>query len=146
MSGVTPIGPGGRPPRRPRKPVELEGDAAVARLEALYRAQGDETPVDPASDAFDVERERMREELPPAEAAYPPTDRTGSPFAAPARVAVILRCPSCHESTTVEATLSARVVRDSDGTGHLALRTRAAKVAHLCGQQSLGLAEGPRVR
>jgi hypothetical protein len=71
---------------------------------------------------------------------------TDRPLQAPVRLALILRCPSCNESATVEATLSARVVRDSDGTGHIALRTRAAKVGHVCGQIALGLVEGPRVR
>lgn len=79
-------------------------------------------------------------------AAYHPRDLTGRPITAPAKVATILKCPSCGETATVEATLSARVVRDSDGSGFLALRTRAAKVAHVCGQLSIGLVEGPRVR
>ena len=68
------------------------------------------------------------------------------PLPAPVIVSVILKCPGCDETATVEARLSARIVKDSDGTGSLALRTRAAKVAHVCGQQSLGLAEGPRSR
>jgi hypothetical protein len=46
----------------------------------------------------------------------------------------------------VEARLQARVTKDSDGSGALALRVRSAKSAHLCNQPTLGLAEGPRER
>ena len=65
---------------------------------------------------------------------------------APARLSVILECPTCGETSTVVASLFARVTKDSDGKGALALRTRAAKVEHVCGQMPLGLVEGPRAR
>lgn len=68
------------------------------------------------------------------------------PIYAPARVSVILECPTCGETSTVVASLFARVTKDSDGKGALALRTRAAKVEHVCGQMPLGLVEGPRSR
>lgn len=65
---------------------------------------------------------------------------------APADVTVVLPCPDCGAAVSVLAHLSARRVRDSDGTTTLALRTRAAKVAHMCGQVELGLASGPLSR
>jgi hypothetical protein len=118
--------------------------AAAARLEGVKapdQADVDELPAPPADAG----------ELPPGavgpavEPARPPRAMS-RPLHAPVRISVVLECPSCAETQTVEATLSARVVKDSDGTGNLALRTRAAKAAHVCGQQSLGLGEGPRVR
>lgn len=65
---------------------------------------------------------------------------------APATVHVILSCPHCGETATIGAKLYARMTKDSDGTGALALRTRAAKVGHVCDQETLGLVEGPRSR
>ncbi len=65
---------------------------------------------------------------------------------APAIVSIRLICPTCDEPVMVEARLQARVTRDNDGTGAIALRTRAAKVSHLCDAETLGLAEGPRDR
>lgn len=66
------------------------------------------------------------------------------------RLAVGLTCPTCGQPAELEAKLSARLVRDSDGTTTLALRTRAPKVAHLCDQLPLGLtapaATGPHSR
>lgn len=67
-------------------------------------------------------------------------------LAIPCRVSVMLTCPSCDDVVDVEATLGARLVRDTDGTTTLALRTRAPKVAHTCGQLGLGLATGALVR
>lgn len=75
--------------------------------------------------------------------AYP---QVMAPITAPARVSVILECPNCGETDTVVASLFARVTKDSDGKGALALRTRAPKVEHVCGQIPLGLVEGPRSR
>lgn len=66
---------------------------------------------------------------------------------APTSVTVELPCPSCDDVVFTEARLSARVTKDSDGTGALALRVRSAKASHVCDQPTLpGLVEGPRVR
>jgi len=65
---------------------------------------------------------------------------------APTVVSVELPCPSCDDVVFVEARLQARVTRDSDGSGALALRVRSAKASHICDQPTLGLAEGPRER
>lgn len=59
---------------------------------------------------------------------------------------VLLECPNCQAQTMIAATFRTRLVRDHDGTGSLALRTKAAKVEHVCGQPTLGLLEGPRDR
>lgn len=69
----------------------------------------------------------------------------------PLTLPVVLTCPSCGELATIEAKLSARVTKDSDGSGALALRTRAPKAAHTCDQLALPLgptpiAEGARSR
>lgn len=65
----------------------------------------------------------------------------------PALMDVILVCPSCLELVTVTARFQTRMIRDQDGGGNaLALRTRAAKAMHTCGQMALGLAEGARER
>ena len=64
----------------------------------------------------------------------------------PAGLSVTLPCPSCGETETVRATLRSRVVKDQDGSGHLALRVRSPKAEHVCGQLALGLAEGARTR
>lgn len=69
----------------------------------------------------------------------------------PLTVPIVLTCPSCGDTATVEAKLSARITKDSDGTGALALRTRAPKAAHVCGQLALPLgptsiSEGARSR
>jgi len=76
----------------------------------------------------------------------PPDDADVDALEAPLTTDVILVCPRCAQSVTITATLSARVVLDSDGTGTLALRTKAAKAGHVCGQTTLGLVEGPRSR
>lgn len=68
------------------------------------------------------------------------------PLVAPCTVTVELPCPSCDDVVFTEARLQARVTRDSDGSGALALRVRSAKSAHVCNQPSLGLVEGPRER
>lgn len=65
---------------------------------------------------------------------------------APTRISVILPCPSCGQTNTVVAAVFARVTKDSDGKGAIALRIRAPKVEHVCGQMPLGLVEGPRSR
>jgi hypothetical protein len=67
-------------------------------------------------------------------------------LAAPLEVFVSLPCPSCEEELVVKASLFARVTRDSDGKGAIALRTRAPKVSHVCGEPTLGLVESDRVR
>lgn len=61
----------------------------------------------------------------------------------PARIAVDLTCPSCGAVYTIPATIGARVVRDDDGAGSLAVRLRAAKVPHICAQLALEL-DAPR--
>lgn len=63
---------------------------------------------------------------------------------APLELDVIVACPRCGGTVTIYTKLSARVTLDSDGTGTLALRTKAAKAAHVCGQASLGLVTGGR--
>jgi hypothetical protein len=65
---------------------------------------------------------------------------------APCKVGVELTCPTCGAIYTIPASLGARVTRDSDGAGAIALRVRADKIAHLCGQLSLELVsdEAPR--
>lgn len=70
----------------------------------------------------------------------------GAVITAPATISVILSCPQCDEPMTVTARLFARMTRDSEGSGALALRTRAAKVEHTCDQPTLGLVEGARSR
>ena len=69
-----------------------------------------------------------------------------APIAAPCTITVELPCPNCDDVVFTEARLQARVTRDSDGSGALALRVRSAKASHLCNQPTLGLAEGPRER
>jgi hypothetical protein len=64
----------------------------------------------------------------------------------PVVLSVLLECPSCQMQLQVAAKLQTRVTRDQDGSGALALRVRSAKTMHLCGQQALGLVEGPRER
>lgn len=64
----------------------------------------------------------------------------------PVVLSVLLTCPNCDAQIQVAAKLQSRVTRDTDGTGALALRVRSAKAGHLCGQQALGLVEGPRER
>lgn len=59
---------------------------------------------------------------------------------------VELVCPECDSTVTVEARFQTRLVADQDGTVTLALRTKAAKVTHQCGQMRLSLAEGARSR
>lgn len=59
---------------------------------------------------------------------------------APCRVGVELCCPTCGAIYVIPASLGARVTRDSDGAGSIAVRIRAEKVAHLCGQMRLELA------
>jgi hypothetical protein len=68
------------------------------------------------------------------------------PIQAPTRVSVVLPCPSCGQTNTVVAAVFARVTKDSDGKGAIALRIRAPKVEHVCGQMPLGLVEGPLAR
>lgn len=58
---------------------------------------------------------------------------------APCKVAIELTCPQCGGIHTVPASIGARLIRDSDGSGTLAIRARAAKVPHLCGQLTLTL-------
>lgn len=66
---------------------------------------------------------------------------------APCKARVVLTCPDCQADVAVDASLFARRTRDSDGTTTLALRTRAAKVAHSCDQLTLdAAASGPLVR
>lgn len=100
-------------------------NAAIARLDGA-------TPADESDDL-----------LPGEPTPISPRSRR---LTAPIAIDVTIACPSCGQTATVNAKLSARVVRDSDGSGHLALRTRAAKAAHVCNQTVLGLAEGERVR
>lgn len=73
-------------------------------------------------------------------------DVAGGIIEAPATVSVVLSCPDCTMPTTITAKLFTRRTKDSDGTTSLALRTKAPKAAHICGQTSLGLVEGARVR
>lgn len=54
-------------------------------------------------------------------------------------VAIELTCPTCGAIVTVPASVGARVVKDSDGSGSLAVRVRAVKIPHLCEQQELKL-------
>lgn len=65
---------------------------------------------------------------------------------APCRVGVELCCPTCGAIYVIPASMGSRVTRDSDGAGSIALRVRAEKVAHLCGQMTLDLstAAAPR--
>lgn len=87
----------------------------------------------------------MDAETPAMDQIYPA--EPGEPIHTPALTDVILVCPSCHELVTVTARFQTRMVRDQDGTGNaLALRTKAAKATHTCGQMALGLAEGARSR
>lgn len=79
-------------------------------------------------------------------AINPDDEPEHAPVGTPSVLEVELTCPECETLVRVEARLQTRLVRDQDGTGTLALRTRAAKVQHLCGQGTLGLAEGPRER
>lgn len=109
-------------PRRSR-PSDDDDQAALSRLDAAKPGAGELEADEP-----------------------PPAPLYASVITAPARVSVILECPTCLETATVVASLFARVTKDSDGKGALALRTRAAKVEHVCGQIPLGLTEGPRVR
>lgn len=84
----------------------------------------------------------MTDETEPAPPAQiPPSIR----FHAPARAAVTLHCPNCGEDVALEATFGTRLVRDSDGSTTLALRTRAPKIAHSCDQLSLELEGRDRV-
>jgi len=110
-------------PRRSR-PRGDDDQAALSRLDAAQPGAGELEPDQP-DELVDPGLDIVR---------------------APARLSVILECPTCGETSTVVASLFARVTKDSDGKGALALRTRAAKVEHVCGQLPLGLAEGPRVR
>lgn len=64
----------------------------------------------------------------------------------PAELTFVLVCPDCDVVLSVAAKFQTRLVRDQDGDGTLALRTKAAKARHVCGQPSLGLAEGERER
>lgn len=78
---------------------------------------------------------------------HPNDEPDPAPLGTPTTIDVELECPSCHDRSMVEARLQTRVTRDQDGKGNtLALRVRAAKVSHTCGQGRLGLAEGPRER
>lgn len=65
----------------------------------------------------------------------------------PASIPVALVCPACGQVEIVAARIQTRQIRDQEGNGNaLALRTKAAKVAHTCGQMALGLVEGARER
>lgn len=64
---------------------------------------------------------------------------------APCKVAVELTCPNCGAIYTIPASIGARVTRDSDGAGFVALRVNATKTPHLCGQMELELVGGEGV-
>lgn len=59
---------------------------------------------------------------------------------APAVIAVRVACPGCGELYVIPVHLGSRLVRDHDGAGTVAVRARASKVEHLCGQMPLELA------
>lgn len=59
---------------------------------------------------------------------------------APARARIVLTCPDCGADATIAASMFARRVKDSDGTITLALRVKAAKLAHGCDQLTLDAA------
>lgn len=124
----------GRPADQVRDDVvddaEREARAALAKLDTARPGPGETT-----QDALRVSAGEGRPVV-----LYPPMT-----------VPIVLTCPSCGDLATVEAKLSARVTKDSDGSGAIALRTRAPKAAHICGQLALDLgptpiAEGPRSR
>lgn len=141
-------------PRAPRAPRAHNGDedpaavdrAAAAALEAVKPGPGagDDDELLPG----ETEPVRISRRAGPDPAWHGrriPAD-VGRVLEAPLKVSIRLYCPACDEPTIVEARLQARLTRDSDGAGAIALRTRAPKSAHVCGQPSLGLAEGPRDR
>lgn len=82
----------------------------------------------------------------------PATDPDDEPIplarqvALPVELSLRLPCPDCDELEIVAARLFVRRTRDSDGTTSLTVRTRAPKIAHSCGQTSLGLTSGPLTR
>lgn len=71
---------------------------------------------------------------------------TNGSIQTPAELDFVLECPECSEVFTVHAKFHTRRTQDQGGDGTLALRTKAAKVAHRCGEPTLGLAEGERER
>lgn len=73
-------------------------------------------------------------------------DQDGSVMVTPNELDVVLVCPDCDERITIHAKFHTRLTRDQGGDGALALRTKAAKAAHRCGEPTLGLAEGERER
>lgn len=115
-----------RIPRRRRSPGDVDDQAAeraaMSRLDTAKPGAGE------------VEDDEV----------YPVSDLGA--ILAPTRISVILPCPSCGATSTIVAAVFARVTKDSDGKGALALRIRAAKAEHVCGQMPLGLVEGPRSR
>lgn len=64
----------------------------------------------------------------------------------PAEISAMLVCPSCGMDVRVNAKLFARVTKDSDGAGALALKLKAPKAQHVCDQLTMGLDEGARIR
>jgi len=65
---------------------------------------------------------------------------------APTPINVRLECPVCGMESFVVAKLQARVTKDTDGNGALALRVRSPKASHVCDQPTLGIIEGGRER
>lgn len=64
----------------------------------------------------------------------------------PAELSVMLICPQCGLDVTIAARLFARVTKDTDGSGALAVKLKAPKAQHVCDQLSLGIVEGSRVK
>ena len=148
----TPIRLPHAPGRRGRsKPDAGEERAAISRLGTAAPGPGAAAGVDDGSPPVHHPPAAPRRIPPPGPSSDGAAPRRlvselGRTLEAPLKVSIRLYCPACDEAVIVEARLQARLTRDSDGAGAIALRTRAPKAAHICGAPTLGLAEGARDR